>query len=389
MRHACSKPLFKWLFALILVLGVSFAGITDAKPVAAAGAVELYTPYLQLSAPPGDSIQYAIDVINHGTSTETVDLSFDSLGSKWDYALTAGGRAVSRLAVKAGDTQSVNLQLNVPLEVNKGVYHFAVKADGSTLPLAVDVSEQGTFRTELTTDQPNMQGHPDSTFTYSATLRNRTATKQTYGLSAQAEPGWDVSFTDGSNSVTSVDVDAGGEKTISISVKPPETVKKGTYQIPISAMNNSTSADLTVEAAVTGTYGLTLSTPNDLLSTDVTAGASRTVDLTVTNTGSSDMKGINLTADSPSGWEVSFEPATLDTIAAGQKTQVKAIIKADKKALAGDYVVNMTAAGVEKTASAQFRVAVKTSVLWGWVGILIIIVVAAGIYFLFRKYGRR
>ncbi|REE89100.1 alpha-galactosidase-like protein [Paenibacillus taihuensis] len=389
MRQACSKPLFKMLFALILVLGVSIAGITDAKPVAAASAVELYTPYLQLSAPPGDSITYAIDVINHGSSTETVDLSFDSLGNKWDYELTAGGRAVSRLAVKAGDTQSVNLQLNVPLEVNKGVYRFAVKADGASLPIAVDVSEQGTFRTELTTDQPNMQGHPDSTFTYSATLRNRTASKQTYGLSAQAEPGWDVTFTDGANSVTSVDVDAGGEKTISIAVKPPETVKKGTYQIPISAMNNSTSADLTVEAAVTGTYGLTLSTPNDLLSTDVTAGSQRTVDLTVTNTGSADLKGINLTADTPSGWEVSFEPATLDTIAAGQTTQVKAIIKSDKKALAGDYVVNLTASGVEKTASAQFRVAVKTSVLWGWVGILIIIIVAAGIYFLFRKYGRR
>ncbi|AZN41196.1 COG1470 family protein [Paenibacillus albus] len=390
MRQACSKSWFHRLSAIILSLGVVFvfAG-ANAEPAAAASAIELYTPYLQLSAPPGDSITYAIDVINHGSATETVDLGFDPQGSKWEYELTAGGRTVSRLAVKAGDTQSVNLQLNVPLEVNKGVYHFAVKANGSTLPIDVNVSEQGTFRTELTTDQPNMQGHPDSTFTYSLSLRNRTASKQTYGLSAQAEPGWDVTFSDGGNSVTSVDVDAGGEKSISVSVKPPETVKKDTYQIPISAMNNSTSANLTVEAAVTGTYGLTLSTPNDLLSTDVTAGSQRKVDLTVTNTGSADMKGINLTAESPTGWEVSFVPATLDSVAAGQTAQVQAIIKADKQALAGDYVVNMTAAGVEKSASAQFRVAVKTSVLWGWVGILVIIVVAAGIYFLFRKYGRR
>ncbi|WP_308639717.1 COG1470 family protein [Paenibacillus silvisoli] len=388
MRQACRKPMFKWFLAVIFSFGMAAAGF-QAQPAAAESAVELYTPYLQLSAPPGDSIAYAIDVINHSDSTESVDLRFDPKGSKWEYELTAGGRAVSRLAVKPGETQTVNLQLRVPLEVNKGMYRFEVDADGSALPLAVEVTEQGTFRTELTTDQPNMQGHADSTFTYSATLRNRTAEKQTYGLSAQAEPGWDVAFSEGGSGVTSVEVDPGGEKSISISVKPPEMVKQGTYSIPISAMNNSTSANLTVEAAVTGTYGLSLRTPDDLLSTEVTAGSQRKLDLKVTNTGSADLKAISLTADSPSGWEVSFVPATLDSIAAGQTANVQAIIKADKKALAGDYVVNMTAAGAEKTANAQFRVAVKTSVFWGWIGILIIAAVAGGLYTLFRKYGRR
>ncbi|QHW34084.1 hypothetical protein GZH47_27015 [Paenibacillus rhizovicinus] len=388
MLRACRLRSFTWLLAICFVLGVTTFGLGAGK-AAAAGSVELYTPYLELSAPPGDSISYAIDVINHGSSTEKVGLGFDAKGNQWNEQLTAGGRNVSQLAVKAGETQTVNLELDVPLEVNKGVYRFEVDAGGVSLPLAVDVSEQGTFRTELTTDQPNMEGHSDSTFTFSATLRNRTAEKQTYALEAQAQPGWDATFVDGSNSVTSVEVDPNGEKTISIAVKPPETVKAGTYKIPIAAGNNSTSANTTVEAVVTGTYDLKLSTSDDLLSTDVTAGSQRHLDMVVTNSGSSELKSVALSADTPSGWEVSFEPATIDSIAPGGTSHVQATIKADKKALAGDYVVNITAAAPEKSADAQIRVAVKSSVLWGWVGILIIIVVAAGIYYLFRKYGRR
>ncbi|SFJ12113.1 NPCBM-associated, NEW3 domain of alpha-galactosidase [Paenibacillus sp. UNC496MF] len=386
MLRACRKLSIHALLALCLAWGLVSAGAGSA---AAAGSVELFTPYLELSAPPGDSISYAIDVINRGGSTASVSLGFDDKGNKWNYELTAGGRTVSRLAVKAGETQTVNLQLDVPLDVNKGAYGFEVNAGGVTLPLDVQVSEQGTFRTELTTDQANMQGHADSTFTFSATLRNRTAEKQTYALAAQAEPGWDVTFADGSNNVTSVEVDPNGEKSISISVKPPETVKAGSYKIPIQAGNNGTSATTTVEAAVTGTYDLKLSTANDVLSTDVTAGSERKLDMVVTNAGSSDLKGVSLSAQTPSGWEVAFEPATVDSIAAGGTAHVQATIKADKKALAGDYVVDVTAAAPEKSADAQIRVAVKSSVLWGWIGILIILAVAAGIYYLFRKYGRR
>ena len=388
MLRACRKMFFKLMLVLGLGSALTAAGV-GLKPVAAAGAVELYTPYVKLSAPPGDTVSYSVDVINHGSSTATVDLGFDTKGNKWSYQLTAGGRTVSRLAIKPGETQTVDLELDVPLQVNKAVYAFQVNAGDATLPLAVDVTEQGTFSSELTTDQANMQGHSDSTFTFTATLRNRTAEKQTYALSAGGAAGWDVAFTSGSTSVTSVDVAPNAESSITITATPPDSVKAGKYEIPITASNNSTSAKTTVEADVTGTYGLKLSTPNDLLSTDVTAGAERKLDLVVTNTGTSDMTNVAMSDTSPSGWEVSFDPSTVTTIAAGQTAHVQATIKADKKALAGDYVVSLSAASAEKTANADIRVAVKTSVLWGWIGILIIIAVIGGIYYLFRKYGRR
>ena len=49
----------------------------------------------------------------------------------------------------------------------------------------------------------------------------------------------------------------------------------------------------------------------------------------------------------------------------------------------------MMARTPEVDADAQFRIAVKTPMIWGWVGVLIILATIGVVYYLFRKYGRR
>ena len=126
-----------------------------------------------------------------------------------------------------------------------------------------------------------------------------------------------------------------------------------------------------------------------MLSTDITAGDTKRIELVVKNTGSSDLKDIKLSANKPVDWEVSFEPSSITKLAAGSSTSVVALLKASKKALPGDYVTKMEAKTPEVNASADFRISVKTPMIWGWLGIFIIIAVLGGVYYLFRKYGRR
>ncbi|MGN7764437.1 COG1470 family protein [Paenibacillus sp. 22594] len=389
MLKRCGKPLAALL--ILLLTGLVWSSNAGLPKAAAASAVELYTPYVELSAAPGESVTYPVDVINHGATTQKVGLSFDAGGNFWKYELTAGGRQVQQLAVKGGETQSVNLQLEVPLEINKGSYIFAVNAPGQdSLKLKVNVSKQGTFKTELAVDQSNMEGHSDTTFTYSAVLRNHTAQKQSYALAAQAGDGWDVRIKADGNSVTSVGLEAGAEKNISIEAKPPEQVKAGTYKIPVTATSGSTQTKAELEAVVTGTYGIQLSTSDNLLSTDVKAGGERRINLVITNTGSAPLEDVSLTSQgTPTGWEVSFDPSTIRTIAPGATATTQAVIKSSSNSLPGDYVVSLSAASAAKSATADLRVTVKTSVFWGWIGVLIIAAVIGGIYYLFRKFGRR
>lgn len=373
------------LLLLTMVVGLYSAGVASA-----AGHVELYTPYVNLDAAPGQTVNYSVEVINHGSETRTVTLLAEDVPADWEYELTSGAWKISQLAVKAGETENVNLKITVPLAVEKGIYRFELSTDqGVSLPLTVNITEQGTFRTELTSNQPNLEGKSDATFTYTVELNNKTAEQQTYALRADAPAGWDVTFLTGGKAISSVIVEPNTSQNLTVNVTPAANVTADKYTIPIEAASGSTGSKLELEAVITGTYDMQLTTSNDLLSADLTAGGSKKINLVLKNTGSSDLKDISMSSVEPAGWDVEFDRKEKISIKAGESQTIVATIKSNSKAISGDYRLSITARSPEVSKSADFRVAVKTSVLWGWLGILIIAAVFGGIYYLFRKYGRR
>ena len=351
--------------------------------------VILYTPYTKISVSPGASVDYSIDLINNTDELTNANLSVSGLSSSWKHEIKSGGWSLSQLSVLPNEKKSFNLKVEVPLKVNKGNYHFTVFAGETQLPLEITVAQQGTYQTEFTTDQPNMQGNSKSTFTFSATLKNQTSDQQLYALMANAPRGWNVVFKPNYKQATSAQVEANSTQNVSIEIVPPANVEAGSYKIPVRAATGTTSAELELEVVVTGSFQMELTTPRGLLSADVTAGGTKRIELNVKNTGSSLLKDIQMSANKPVDWEVSFEPSKIDMLKAGETTTVTATLKASKKALPGDYVTTMMAKTPEVNADAQFRIAVKTPMIWGWVGVLIIIIAVGAVCYLFRKYGRR
>lgn len=375
-----------YLFAA-LILGIS---PLKSFNLYATGSVTLYTPYTKISVPPGESIDYSIDVINNSSELQNVEIALDGMPRGWEYSLKSGGWNVSQLSVLPGERKSLSLKVDVPLQVNKGNYRFRMIAKGlCTLQLVVNVSEQGTYKTEFSTTQPNMEGHAGSTFTFSATLKNRTADTQLYALKANTDRGWNVTFKANYKAVTSVGIDANKTENITVEVVPPDQIEAGKYKIPVIAETGTTSANLDLEVVITGSYKMDLTTPTGLLSANITAGDTRRIALLVKNTGSSELKDINLDFSAPVNWDVTFEPKKIPLLESKGSTQVYATIKADKKAIPGDYEAVITAKTPEVSAKTTFRISVKTSILWGWMGIFIIIIAAGSVYYLFRKYGRR
>ena len=125
------------------------------------------------------------------------------------------------------------------------------------------------------------------------------------------------------------------------------------------------------------------------MSTDLTAGEEKQLELIINNTGSSILSGIELSSQSPNNWTVNLDPKKVDRLDPGKSAQVFAKIKADKKAIAGDYIVNIDAKIPEATSKAALRISVKTPVLLGWIGVMIIVGALGIVFYLFRKYGRR
>jgi uncharacterized membrane protein len=377
----------KWfLFLLSLSLGIQCFN----NKAFAASSVTLYTPYTKISVPPGESIDYEIDVINNSSELKNVEIAVTGMPKGWNYTLKSGGWTVSQIAILPGERKTLSLKVDVPLQVEKGNYRFKVVAgEFSTLPLVVIVSKQGTFKTEFTTDQANMQGNAKSTFTFSTKLKNSTADKQLYALMASTRPGWEVTFKANYKPVTSVEIEPNNTTPITIEIKPPDNIDAGNYDIPVKATTNSTSADLNLQVVITGSYNMELTTPSGLLSANIAAGDTKRLPVLVRNIGSSVLSDINLSFSAPANWDVTFEPKKIDNLLAGKDIRVFATIKADKKAIPGDYALTIESKTPEASSKAAFRLSVKTSMLWGWVGILIIIIAIGSVYYLFRKYGRR
>src|SRR3989304_4406047 len=105
-------------------------------------------------------------------------------------------------------------------------------------------------------------------------------------------------------------------------------------------------------------------------------------------TGQSQAASAVVKSGASSGVTVSAEPPT--RIPAGGFVDVTAQIKPSGDAIAGDYTVALSASGDPSARdSLEIRYTVETSVLWGVVGVALIVAVAAGVWWVFQRYGRR
>jgi uncharacterized membrane protein len=373
-------------FILATILGLFFINQLAANT---ADSLELYTPYTKISVSPGKSVNYSIDVINNGSTTRDENIVISNIPRSWKYTLTADGYNVNKLAVLPGDKKTLTLKVEVPYRVRKGGYTFYAGAGDVRLPITINVSSAGSSESELICDQKNMEGTSKSTFSFKAVLKNQTASDQQYALMANAPRGWTVAIKPNYQQATSTEVKANATKDITYEIKTPPTVKAGTYKIPVKAVAGSTSAEVELEVVITGTYDMSLNTPNSLLSTSMTAGQEKKIELVVGNNGSANLENIQLNESKPKNWEVTFDPKKIENLAPGKTEKIYATIKADKKAIPGDYVTKITAKTSEVNSDISFRVTVKTPILMGWLGILIIAIAIGGVLFLFKKYGRR
>ena len=220
---------------------------------------------------------------------------------------------------------------------------------------------------------------------------NNRGTEQTYSLAAEAESGWQVSFTPSGESthVASITVEPGSSQGLTVDVTPPETIKEGEYTIPCTAISANETLSAELKVTITGSYEVQLSTPTGNLSLNAYANQEKAVTLSVINNGNVDLSNLNLTSSAPTDWEVRFDESTIELLEAGATKEVTTYVKPSSDAITGDYVTSITVSNDETTSTAEFRISVKTQTLWGIVAIAIIAALLAGLGFLFKKYGRR
>lgn len=242
---------------------------------------------------------------------------------------------------------------------------------------------------EFTVRLMNIESEVKTAFRYHATLHNRSDQEQVFELNAALPTGWLGVFRSEGSQVTALKLDAGKSRDIEIEIMASPLAKPGKFAIPVTAASAGETLKLDLEAVVKGNYEVQLSTPDGRLSDEITEGKSKQLVLTVRNSGTLPLNDLDLSAQAPTQWKAAFEPSKIDRLDAGQTRQVNVTLSVPDKTIAGDYLTTFTVRNNYATANSSFRMTVKTSLLSGWIGMLVILLAIALVYNLIRKYGRR
>jgi uncharacterized membrane protein len=376
------------LLSIALALWVLPLGVSGAL---AADGLTMTTQFPDITVSPGTQASFTISVKT--TTPARVALALSGAPTSWNAALHGGGFVVGAVETNGKDATDVRLDINVPTDAS-GTTTMTVTgtSGGSTvaLPLSVKVEANAGGTVTVTPDYTQLKGAANSSFTFNLTVSNQTGEDLTYTATGQGPDGWTVDVTlTGQSQAVSGTVKSNGTSNVAIKVTPADNAAAGTYNAAVVATVGGKQYPISLELDITGSYSLSLSTPNQLLSGHGPSGTSTDQSFTVTNTGTAPVTGITMAVTPPTNWKVTFDPATIDSLAPGVPSTVIAHITPSGDAISGDYSLSFNAQGKEANATTDFRFTVETSLIGGIIGAVLIVAAVGGLLWVFRRYGRR
>jgi uncharacterized membrane protein len=377
---------------VLLLSAFALATAPALAPAAlAADELSVTTPFPAVSVSPGNRVTFNLSV---KTSTSSrVDLSLSGVPSSWTATFHGGGFVVSAVQTSGTAAEEIRLDVDVPADAT-GTTHITVTARGNgasvSLPLDITSESNASGEVKVSSDITSQKGPSDQTFTFNLNVLNQKDQDLTYSSNAgTTPPGWTVNTSlTGSSQATSATVKAGGTSGVTVTVNAADQTEAGTYpvQIVTTVGGEQFTTDLSVE--ITGSYKIAFSS-NQVLSARGPAGSATEQTFTIENTGTAPVTDLRMSATPATGWTVKFDPESTDSLAPGQNVIVKAQITPSGDAIAGDYNIDFKATAKEANVSDSVRFTVETSILGAVIGAAVIVAAVAGLYWVFRRYGRR
>jgi len=387
--------------ALFARLGVAFGLVI---PVIAAHAAEpprdikglfLMTDYPAITVRPGTTSNIPLRLQNYGLGPQRYQLSVSGVPSGWTVSLLGGGQPVEAAMPAPDASVALQLRLDVPANSDLSEQTLTVKAEGqgteATLPVAVALAKELPAKLTVTSKPPSLRGSPKSNFEYTLTIKNDSGRNLVASFAAEAPANFETSFTEayGTQELSSIPIEAGQSKDIKLKVRPPSTVDAGHFPVRVTVNAEDASAKTELALDIAGQPQLQVAGRDGLLSARAVAAQQSSIPIVVSNTGTAPAENIALAASAPTGWKVTFEPATIDRLVPGKDAEVQALVTPSDKSLAGDYMTTVRATSRGENASSQFRITVATSTVWGMAGAGVIGIALLLMLGAVARFGRR
>jgi uncharacterized membrane protein len=384
------------LAPLALILGLIAPSVHAADTPRDIKGLYLMTDYPAVTVRPGTTSNIPLRLQNYGLGPEPYQLSVAGVPSGWTATILGGGQPVAAAMPAPDSSVSLQLRLDVPANAGLNAQTLTVKAEGqgdnhATLPLAISLAKELPAKLTVTSQLPSLRGSPKSNFEYTLSIKNDSGRDLTASFAAQAPDNFETSFTEayGSQELSSIPIPAGQSKDIKLKVRPPSTIDAGHFPVAVTVKAEDATAKTELALDIQGEPQLQVSGRDGLLSARAVAAQQSSIPVVVTNSGTAAADNITLNASAPTGWKITFEPATIDRLVPGKDVEVQALVTPSDKSLAGDYQVSMRANSRGENASSQFRITVATSTVWGMAGAGVIGVALLLMLGAVARFGRR
>jgi uncharacterized membrane protein len=353
------------------------------------------TDYPAVTVRPGTTTNIPLRLQDYGLEPQRYQLSIAGVPSGWTATLLGGGQPVAAAMPAPDASVALQLRLDVPANAGLNEQTLTVKAEGqasqATLPINIALAKELPAKLTVTSKLPSLRGSSKSNFEYTLNIKNDSGRNLVASFAAEAPANFETSFTEayGSQELSSIPIEAGQSKDIKLKVRPPSTIDAGHFPVRVTVNAEDASANTELALDVVGQPQLQVSGRDGLLSARAVAAQQSSVPVVVSNIGTAPADNIKLSASAPTGWKVTFEPATIDRLVPGKDAEVQALVTPGDKSLAGDYMTSVSANTRGESASGQFRITVSTSTVWGMVGTGVIGIALLLMLGAVARFGRR
>jgi len=383
------------ILAVLFLVSTSVAAAAADKPSGVTG-LYLTTRYPALTVRAGETTTIDLSLHNFNLPPQQLALWVPQVASGWKATILGGGQPVESAFVAPDSEEKLQLRLEPPSGTGPGNYQFLVEAQGTgttlKLPITVTIGQELPAKLKLTTNFPALRGTATTSFKFKVSVANDSGRDATINFSADAPKNFQVTFTEayGTQQLTSIPIEAGKSKDIEAAVALPRDTPAGDYKLVLHAKSEAASADLNLAITIIGQARLALAGEGGRLSGEAYAGQDSQLTVVAKNDGSEAARDVEFSATAPEGWKTSFDPKELPELGAGKSQSIKVSLAPPSRAIAGDYQTTIranSAGGLYE--SANFRITVLTSTVWGAVGIGVIAAALLVVVFSVARFGRR
>lgn len=339
----------------------------------------------------GDKVVFPITIQNNNNEDKTYTLSASS-GTGWNLRFTSGSNGIYKVFVPKMQSATVNLEVQTNAATGVGEKKITATVDDKNIDLYVlitSINQSAEVSTKVTSKIASIG---DKIY-YDVYIKNLQPKENIYQLAVTGLPdNWYYRYKESTGSIEEMAetvIPASGDKSLVLEIVPPNSVQTGDYNFT-AAVTTPDGQVIAKDLNLRLKSSVDMSMYSSKYAYEAKPGETLNIDVYITNTGNgAALTNVGLTTEAPEGWLVQVTPNSTNSIKAGQTQAFRVKVTPPGNIVASDYDISIKASSDQASKEKDYRITIKVDSYIPYIGGAIIVLVVAGLFLVYRKYGRR